>query len=363
MNCLLLEAGFLKQDGINIPAGYYFNGRFNTFAGNPLLMNVLGMGNALVDIIIRLPDDDLLEELGLPKASMQLIDIQGLNLIKSRLAGFKTELSSGGSAANTAHGLAALGVNTGFIGSVGEDEYGNFFKADMEEKGIKPRFNYGSLPTGRAMALVSPDSERTFGTFLGAAAELSPWHIVPGLFTDYDLLHIEGYLVQNHLLIEKAVTMARASGMEVSLDLASYNVVEENRNFLRKILKENVTIVFANEDEARAMTGREPYEAVKVLQEMCGKAVVKVGKKGSWVFTGSKPVHVEAVPSYPVDTSGAGDLFAAGFIYGLSKGMPDYKCGMAGSILAGKVIEFTGPKIPLQEWEEVLARLKRIEIA
>ncbi len=324
-------------------------------------MKVLGMGNALVDIIMRLPDDLLLVELELPKASMQLIDNERLEKIQSRLAGLETELNSGGSAANTTHGLAALGLETGFIGSIGKDEYGAFFKRDMEEKGIKPVFNYSNSPTGRALALVSPDSERTFGTFLGAAMELAPEHITPGVFDGYDLLHIEGYLVQNHDLIEKAVRMARAAGLEVSLDLASYNVVEENRNFLEDILNRYVTIVFANEEEAKAMTGKEPVSALADLHRMCSKAIVKIGKEGSWIQTDDEPVHVEAVSTIPVDTSGAGDLYAAGFIYGLSRGLSDYQCGQIGSILAGKVIEFTGPKLPLPVWGDILALIKRIE--
>jgi len=324
-------------------------------------MKVLGMGNALVDIIMQLPDDLLLDELDLPKASMQLIDSVRLHKIQSRLADLKTELSSGGSAANTSHGLASLGVETGFLGSIGKDEYGEFFQRDMEEKGIKPIFNYSDSPSGRAIALVSPDSERTFGTFLGAALELDPEHITPDIFTGYDLLHIEGYLVQNHALIEKAVQLARDAGLEVSLDLASYNVVEENQVFLDKILNSYVTIVFANEEEAKAMTGKDPEAALEDLHRMCGKAIVKIGKDGSWIKTKREAVHVEAVSTNPIDTSGAGDLYAAGFIYGMSKGLSDSKCGQAGSVLAGKVIEFIGPKIPLPVWGDVLALIRRIE--
>jgi len=326
-------------------------------------MKVLGMGNALVDIIMRLPDDQLLSELELPKASMQLIDEVRLKKIQGRLSGLNAELSSGGSAANTIHGLAALGIQTGFIGSIGKDDYGKFFREDMEAKGIIPVFQYSDSPSGRAMALVSPDSERTFGTFLGAALELKPADITEDLFKGYDLLHIEGYLVQNHDLIEKAVKMASEAGLEVSIDLASYNVVEENRSFLEKILTKYVSLVFANEEEAKAMTGEEPELALEELHKMCGRAIVKIGKYGSWIKTNKGPLHVEAVSTKPVDTSGAGDLYAAGFIYGLSRGFSDYQCGQAGSILAGKVIEFYGPKIPLPVWGDIIALVKRIEKA
>ncbi len=326
-------------------------------------MKVLGLGNALVDIIIHLKDDKILDELDLPKASMQLIDSTRLQIIQERLKGMETELVSGGSAANTIHGLSSLGLKTGFMGSIGKDEYGAFFEKDIKGRGIDPIFHYSNSPSGRAMALVSPDSERTFGTFLGAALELAPEHIVESLFVGYDLLHIEGYLVQNQALIEKAVRMARDAGLEVSIDLASYNIVEENREFLERILTKYVTIVFANEEESKAMTGKEPVEALEKLYEMCGKAIVKVGKDGSWIKLGDEAVHVEALAATPVDTSGAGDLYAAGFIYGLSKGLSDIQCGQIGSILAGKVIELTGPKLPLPVWGDVLALVKRVECA
>lgn len=324
-------------------------------------MKILGMGNALVDIIIHLPDDNILWELDLPKGSMQLIDNERLVLMQARLSGFRQELASGGSAANTVHGLCALGVDTGFLGSIGRDEYGNFFSRDMQERGISPKFNLSDSPSGRAMALVSPDSERTFGTFLGAALELGPEHINETLFEGYDMLHIEGYLVQNHKLIEKAVRIARQEGLEVSIDLASYNIVEENREFLEGILSHYVSMVFANEEEARAMTGKEPQAALDQLFRMCGKAIVKIGREGSWIRTRDNRVHIEAVATSPVDTSGAGDLYAAGFIYGMTKGLNEIKCGQIGSILAGKVIEFTGPKIPLQVWGDLLASVKRVE--
>lgn len=324
-------------------------------------MKVLGMGNALVDIIIQLPGDKLLDDLNLPKASMQLIDSDRLHHIQNFLKDIPQDLSSGGSAANTIHGLNALGVQTGFLGSVGRDSYGQFFDEDMRKKGIQTNFNYSDSPSGRAMALVSPDSERTFGTFLGAALELGPDHINQRVFEGFDLLHIEGYLVQNHDLIERAVKYARRGGLEVSIDMASYNVVEEHRDFLERILNDYVTIVFANEEEAKAMTGREPWAALEELHKMCGKAIVKIGKDGSLINISDRAVHVEAIKTTPVDTSGAGDIYAAGFLYGMSKDLSDIQCGQIGSVLSSKVIEFIGPKVPLQSWEEIIAAVKRIE--
>jgi len=325
-------------------------------------MNIIGIGNALVDVILPIEDDQILDDLNLPKGSMQLVDRPWLEKIQLGTQHIKPEMASGGSAANTTHGLAALGVQTGFIGSIGDDEFGAFFTDDLTEKGIKPILRYGSEPTGQAMALVSPDSERTFGTFLGSAMELSPEHLDEEMFEGYQMLYIEGYLVQNHALIEKAVRLAKKAGLQVAMDLASFNVVDENREFLHGLLADYVDLVFANEEESASMTGLEPENAVLVLRSLCGKAVVKVGSDGAWVTDEASVVKVDAIPANPIDTSGAGDLFAAGYIYGLSKGLSARQCGMIGTALAGRVIEYLGPKLPADAWAKVKKDIEKIEM-
>ncbi len=324
-------------------------------------MKVLGMGNALVDIIVPLENDEILTQLGLPRGSMQLIFDDKLAAVQKAISGMKVELASGGSAANTIHGLASLSLETGFVGSVSKDNYGEFFEDDLQKKGIKPLLRYSETATGRAHAFVSPDSERTFGTYLGAALELGPQHLNSAMFEGYDWLYIEGYLVQNHDLIETAVKMARQNGLKVALDLASYNVVEDNRSFLESLLKDYVDLVFANEEESKTMTSKEPEQALKVLSSMCQTAVVKIGKKGSLILVDQEITHIESIPARAVDTSGAGDLYAAGFIYGLSKGLNPVKCARIGALISGKVVEYMGPKLPLEAWPDIMARIKQIE--
>ena len=169
-----------------------------------------------------------------------------------------------------------------------------------------------------AVALVSPDSERTFATFLGAAVEISASDLKLEDFQGYDYFHIEGYLVQNYDLIETAVKLAKEAGCKVTIDMASYNVVEDNLEFLTRIVKEYVDIVFANEEEAKAFTGKEPREALDAIAEMTDIAVVKIGSKGSMVKRGDKVYTAGVIKANSIDTTGAGDLYAAGFIYGLS---------------------------------------------
>ncbi len=338
------------------------------------MKKILGMGNALVDIMIPLESDNILELLALPKGSMQLVDMERSNVVLAALKDYQKSLSAGGSAANTIHGLAMLGAQTGYLGVVGEDELGGFFVRDLIQAGVDPHMIHSRQETGRAVALVTPDSERTFATFLGAAIELAAVHLEPRILNDklqmtndqssifkgYSYFHIEGYLVQNHELIRRAVELAQENGLIVSLDMASYNVVEANKDFLLSIINDYVDIVFANEDEARALTGLEPEEALLKLSEMVDIAVVKTGSSGSLVKSGSDIFTIGIIEVTPVDTTGAGDLYASGFLYGHSNGMPIQKCGELGSVLAGNVIEFIGSKMPAERWEKIRAEVKHI---
>jgi sugar/nucleoside kinase (ribokinase family) len=317
------------------------------------MKKVLGMGNALVDIMTRLESEELLQKFSLPKGSMQLVDKDFANKVNEETKHLEKMQTSGGSAANTIHGLARLGVETGFIGKIGKDDFGEFFKSDMENSKIKTHLMYGANLTGRAIALISPDSERTFATFLGSAVELSAEDIHPGLFSGYDYFHIEGYLVQNYELIRKAVKQAKENKLIVSLDLASFNVVAANLDFLKSIMKEYVDIVFANEDEASAFTGKEPEEALKILAEYCSIAVVKTGEKGSLVKSGNEIHRIGINKAECIDTTGAGDLYAAGFLYGLIKNKTLNKCGELGAMLAAHVIEVLGAKIHAENWKKI----------
>jgi len=324
------------------------------------MAKVLGIGNALVDIMTLLENDETLMQFNLPKGSMQLVDGVFSDKVNKGTDHLEKQIASGGSAANTIHGLAKMGVKTGFIGKVGKDKFGNFFAEDMLKSGINPLLQRSEIPSGKAMALISPDSERTFATFLGAAVELSADDLTNGLYKGYDYFHIEGYLVQNHALIEKAVKFAKKNGLKVSLDMASYNVVEDNLEFLKEIVAKYVDIVFANEEEARSFTGKEPHEAIHIIGDQCEIAVVKIGKEGSLLKKDGQLTKVDAIPVIPVDTTGAGDLYAAGFLYGLIHGYNLDRCGKLGSILAGKTIEVIGPKMKEQQWTTVKKLVKGI---
>lgn len=277
-------------------------------------MKVIGMGNALVDILTRLKDDSILEKFNLPKGSMTLVDLELSNMINVYSSNLNKTSASGGSAANTIHGLARLGVETSYVGKIGNDDLGKFFAKDMKKSGIKPILYTSTNDTGKVMGLISPDSERTMATYLGAAVELSAEDISSDIFTSFDIFYIEGYLVNNFELFSKSIRLAHEKGCKVALDLASFNVVDQYKKELWKEIIGFVDIVFANEEEAKSLTGFEPEKALEKIADACEIAVVKIGAKGSLIKAGPEIVHVPAPKVNSIDTTGAGDIYAAGFI-------------------------------------------------
>ena len=316
------------------------------------MKKILGMGNALTDILAVLPDDELLKRFHLPKGSMQHVDQATGDKIWQTLRTMGVQYVAGGSAANTITGTAIFGMPSGFIGKVGDDELGHLFKSDQEQYGISSHLFIGRHASGRAMVFITaPNAERTFAVYLGAALELVPEELDIEMFRGYDYFHVEGYLVQNQFLIRRAVELAKQAGLTVSIDMASYNVVESNKAFLHDIVDNYVDIIFANETEARAFTGLEPRDALDEMAGFCDIAVVKVGKDGSMVRGGDECYFIDAWPANTVDATGAGDTYAAGFLYAHSLGLPLKACGEIGSIIAAKVVEVVGTKIDIPRWK------------
>ena len=325
------------------------------------MKSILGIGNALTDILAVLPDDSLLNYYHLRKGSMQHVDGATGDKIWHTIKPLGVQYVAGGSCANTITGTAVMGMPSGFIGKVGDDELGALFHSDQVRNGISSMLFQGEAASGRAMVFITaPEAERTFATYLGAALELGPDDLKPLYFSGYDYFHIEGYLVQNQALVRKAVKLAREAGMIISIDLASYNVVESNEAFLHDIVENYVDIVFANEHEAKAYTGAEPREALAIIAEICDTAVVKIGKEGSLIQRGQEFYKIEPMPAKVVDATGAGDLYAAGFIYAHSLGLPLEKCGKIGTVLASRVVEIVGPKIDIPRWKEGKQQIRAI---
>jgi sugar/nucleoside kinase (ribokinase family) len=321
------------------------------------MKKILGIGNALVDVMTQIDNDNVLKEFSLPKGSMQLVDDVKSAEVKAGTEKFKRSLASGGSAANTIHGLGMLGLKTGFIGSVGKDETGDFFEKDMKSAGVDTLLFRRESVTGTAVALISNDSERTFATHLGAATELHDAELKAKYFKGYNILYLEGYLIFNKPLVETACKIAKSLRMKVALDLASYNVVEMMHKDFKEIIENYVDIIFANEMEAKAYTGKDPDEALKILSEFCEIAVVKTGSEGSLIKRGEEILKVGTIKVKLKDTTGAGDLYASGFLYGYANGYSLEKCGLFGSILAGNVIELIGAKMNGRRWTRIRKKI------
>ncbi|MDR2936600.1 MAG: adenosine kinase [Rikenellaceae bacterium] len=311
---------------------------------------ILGIGNALVDILTHLDDDSVLETLNFPRGSMNLVGRDTQKQVEELIRTAHSRVVTGGSAANTIRGLARLDVGTGYIGKIGRDAIGAYTEESLRTHDVASHLIYSDTPSGRCVVLIDAEGERTMVTYLGAAVEMCDDEIDDDNLAGYDYLFIEGYLVQSPALIEGAMRKAKASGLIVALDMASFNVVEGNREFLSYLILTYVDIVFANEDEARGFAGREPAEALGILTGMCDIAVVKVGAEGSIIGRGAERWAVPAAGHTVVDTTGAGDLYAAGFLYGLSMDMAPDRCGHIGALIANQVIQTIGPAIDETQW-------------
>lgn len=322
---------------------------------------ILGMGNALVDVLVTMQDDSLLEEMHLPKGGMQLIDEDKLQHIKERISTMKVHKSTGGSAGNTTLALANLGAQPGFIGKIGDDDYGQFFRKNGRKHGIDMRLLVGDLPTGVASTFISPDGERTFGTCLGAAATMKAENLTLDMFKEYAYVYIEGHLVQDHELILRAMQLAKEAGAQVCLDMASYNIIKEDLPFFDMLITKYVDIVFVNEDEVRAYTGKEPWEAINEIAAKCSVVVMKLGSQGSCIKKGTECIKLEIPPVKKVmDTTGAGDFYAAGFLYGLTCGYSLERCSVIGSFLASGVIQVVGTNLPKRKWDEIKLNIESL---
>lgn len=314
--------------------------------------DVVALGNALVDVITH-EEDRFLADNGLHKGSMALIDEDRAAHLYAAM-GVGTEMS-GGSAANTVAGVASFGGRAAFVGMVRDDELGEVFAHDLGTNGVTfaaPPATDGPS-TGRCLVVVTPDAERTMSTYLGAGAAVGPANIDPAVIGDAKVVYLEGYLFDSPAAKEayrKASRIAHESGGKVALTLSDSFCVERHLGEWVGLVDDQVDVLFGNEDEVQVLCGTGFDDAIRQLQGRVEVAVITRGAAGSVIVTAERVVDVPAedVPTL-VDTTGAGDLFAAGFLYGYTQGLPLAECGRLGSRAAAEVIGHTGarPLIPL----------------
>ncbi|HWJ68478.1 MAG TPA: adenosine kinase [Sphingobium sp.] len=313
--------------------------------------DVLGVGNAIVDIIAQ-ADDAFLDRHGMAKGGMALIDEARAHALYADM-GSAIE-ASGGSAANSIAGIASFGGRAAFIGKVRDDEFGRIFGHDLTSLGVHfttPPATTGAA-TARCLVLVTPDAQRTMNTHLGACVDLTPADIDADLVAACAITYLEGYLFDPPAAKEafrKAATIARGAGRRVALTLSDSFCVHRYKDEFKQLIAEHIDILFANESEIEALYGSgDMAAAADDLAAQVSIAAITRSEKGSLLISGSERVAVPAAPIEElVDTTGAGDLYAAGVLYGLSRQLPLAECGRLGSIAAAEVIQHYGAR-PLQ---------------
>lgn len=325
---------------------------------------LIGVGSPVVDTIARV-EDAFIDSIDGEKGGMVLVDASAIDALSAKISAELTR-SPGGSAGNTLFALARLGAATAFMGKIGNCANGQFYRDRFAQIGGDPsRFKLGQTMNGQCLSLVTPDGERTMRTHLGAAMTLQPEEINTTDFEGCYHAHIEGYLLFNHELLQAVLKAAKNAGCSISLDLASFEVVNAAREILPDILRDYVDIVFANEDEAAAYTGKTgDYAAMaRELAELCQIAAVKMGADGAWLATPESLHKVEAVPAENViDTTGAGDLWAAGFLYGWSEKRSLPESAFIGSLLGSAVVQQQGSELTDAAWARLIRQIDTIAI-
>ncbi|GAB4228971.1 MAG: adenosine kinase [Methyloligellaceae bacterium] len=310
--------------------------------------DVTGIGNAIVDIIARC-DDAFISNHGMEKGFMQLVTASQAETIYEAM-GPATE-QSGGSAANSCAGVASFGGRCAFIGRVAGDQFGTVFRHDIRSIGVHyetPPANSG-LPTARCLVLVTPDGERTMNTFLGASTELGPEDIDAGVIAASQVIYLEGYLFDKEeakTAFHHAAKLARAAGRKVALTLSDAFCVDRHREDFLALVRGGVDILFANEAEIMALYQLNSFEeAASAVRAEAEIAVLTRSEQGSVIIAGNETISVPAEPVSRVeDVTGAGDLYAAGFLYGLTRGHDLESCGRLGSLAASEVISHIGAR-------------------
>jgi sugar/nucleoside kinase (ribokinase family) len=326
--------------------------------------DLIGVGSPIMDLLAPVPDEFLRQHVAGEKGGMVLVDAAEMQRIVGLLTTPPAQ-ATGGSAANATFNAARLGLRATFLGKLGADDLAAAYRAAFAAAGVDPsRFKRGDQPNARCLALVTPDAQRTLRTCLGAAMTLAPAEISAADFAGCRHAHIEGYLVFNQALADAVLAAARAAGCTTSLDLSSFEVVNASRDWLFHQLHHGLDVIFANEDEIRALfqDRTSPYD--ELARRLAGYGVVaavKIGKDGAWIAQDQAlhriaPRQVAQV----VDTNGAGDAWAAGFLTAHLRGWPLPRCGELASLLGAETVGHLGPIIPVSQWPAVHAQARTL---
>ena len=327
-------------------------------------IDILGVTHPVVDLLMPV-DDELFDAMPVRKGGWMHCSPSAMDGIL-RTIGEPTP-APGGSAANAVTGAAHLGCRALLVGRLGDDAYGRalirfFDYARPNPPGeLRPLFEVSPspAPTGRVLCLVSPDGERTFVASLSAALELEADDVEPSLLSRARVCHQTAYLSQKRNLLRRLLRREKEAGCIVSFDLGNPLIVEGARRTFRKLVRSYVDLLFANAEEARALTGKPPPEAVRALAGTVGTAVVKLGAEGSMVAEGERVEYIPSEPVAAVDSTGAGDAYAAGFLFGLVRGKDVVECARFGTTAAAELVKVAGARLGRGTWMRIRRELER----
>lgn len=317
---------------------------------------ILNVGEPIVDLIYQV-EDQFLDTHNIVKGGSVKLEYTDFCKLIEKLQHSVPKIVPGGSGANTLRGLAKLGHAGRFIGKIGSDEIGRHFSENLQEHGIEECLIYSSQMTTQVVSIVTPDKQRTMRSFFGASVELRPDELSDTYFDEVQHLHLDGYMLYCEDVLMQTLKKAKASNASISIDLASFEVVNRFKDKIRHILKEYIDIVFANEDEAEALTGYPPEEACQEMQKVCPIAVVLNGCEGCIVGTNNHTFSLRPPCVNVVDTTGAGDLFASGFLHGFLTNKSLETCARYGNLTGATCVSEIGAQISDENWEKIKKQL------
>jgi sugar/nucleoside kinase (ribokinase family) len=310
--------------------------------------DVFGMCNPLYDIQAEI-SDEILKTTGYDKGGMCLIDEEQQQSLVTAIYEHIVNAEPGGSGANTMIGIAQLGGRASFTGKLAQDEHGALYSQGLADKGVLFGAKPGSGVTGISVVLITPDAERTMCTFLGASRELSPDDIDVDVLAASKYIYVTGYLWDTDsqkAAVLHAMHTAKKRGVKVSLSLSDPFCVGRHKAEFQQIISDHVDLLFGNSDEMQELTNTSnPRDAILATEQVCDMAAITCGAAGSLIRQGSQIVEVPSYSVKPVDTTGAGDMYAAGILYGITAGMPLDKTGRIASYLAAEVVSTLGPRL------------------
>ncbi len=317
------------------------------------MSKIAGIGHALIDIFVNLDDEGLLKKYGFAKGSQEHVDQSVFDSIYQELNTESARFVPGGSASNVLHPLASMGYEATFLGALGHDEWASLFEQDLQQAGVSfaPVRKEGA--TGRVLHLITPDGEKTVVGYTGVNEQLTKADLDEWDLSDHTHLVVDGFLAPREDFLEDFLQREDLQQAQVLFDMASSHIAEGYREFLKRLLKTHVDMVFANDLEAFSYTGNEPERGIRSIAKDCEVVVIKQGEKGALIQRGNEFYTIAAAPSGPHDTTGAGDLYMAGFLYGWLKNYHLTHCGKVASFVASKILEVEGARLSVQQWKEI----------